>query len=513
MKRFQYKDQYNKNYKKIGIVLFVLIFILFLMLISLSIIKNNAKQDNTDNISKNKTIKEIVIEYGNKYISEKNNQTNGYEKNIYVELNTLPYDGDESNEEYYMNFLNDLARAVYYKNYFIFDQKNDYTIEVICKNNAIYNVIINDIEFYFQYMDAQIDMKNYEKIPETEMNVQSQLLNELIRNNWNKDIYFGTKDSLFNRYNIFFDEGIKVRIIKDNVYNVVFTKNYKENVVNDIFCGVDFNTIKAKMGEPSFEDKEKGVIGYKNRSFYIFFTENEISIYRNLDINIDEFFELVDKFISDEMDLKEFMNDLTYLWPDYSDYVYDNKSIFISYPLKGIEIKLNYDDISGILVYNNIKSILPNIKKYLNNSDFIPRLKLDSVFEAEKRRINENKMDIQKCNEYKETLKIEDKKKIGESFYYEYYPNITKNKTISKMKFISRHNDAPNRELNDRIDDFLWMNNDIFIYSKENDGIILYDLRNGEARRLVSGTDKFELNGIENNILKYDGDKTISISY
>ena len=79
----------------------------------------------------------------------------------------------------------------------------------------------------------------------------------------------------------------------------------------------------------------------------------------------------------EKIDLLDFMNELTYIWPDYSKYEYNSTSVWITYPLKGIEITINSGDINGILVYNNNKSSLSKIGRYLEDTNFVGRLQLD----------------------------------------------------------------------------------------------------------------------------------------
>ena len=62
--------------------------------------------------------------------------------------------------------------------------------------------------------------------------------------------------------------------------------------------------------------------------------------------------------------------------------------MFISYPNRGIDVKLNYEDISGIVLYNNFNENKKIIEKYLKHTELVSRLQIDNVYEAEKRRIN-----------------------------------------------------------------------------------------------------------------------------
>ncbi len=509
----EYKDQNKQNYKKILIVLFVMVFILFLFL-SLLLIIYSSQEKNTGTIqSGTKSVKDIIEEYGSTYISEQKSSENDFYMDYFAKFKVLPYDKDDnSNEEYYNNILEDIAKLLRYNSYKIIDKENDLTVKVVCDGNEIRTIIINDIEDYFIYMNSQIELKKYVKIENTDFTINSELLNNVIDNSWKNDIDFGKRDSIFDQYYIYINQGIKVRYIKDEIYNIVFTSNYKDNVINTLFPGIDFNVIENQLGKPSFENKNDKIIGYKNERIYVFFTENEISVYRNLDTNIEDFLSLSDKLIDEDVDLLDFMNELTDMWPDYSEYSYTSDSIFIAYPLKGIEIKLNYDDISGILVYNNIKGSLSRIGNYLKDTEFVSRLKLDAVFEAEQRRVIKNNNEFKKCDEYMESIEEDQQKVIGESLNYKIYADMDSNNNMYSMKFIAKDASRANRELNDTISYYLWITSNYFLYSKTRKGIYLYNLEDGVVTRIKEGSEEFELKGYENGFIKYDN-KEIEFQY
>ena len=502
MKKIKYKNQNNENYIKRIVVLLVLIFIFFLAYKALNNYVNKTQNMSADSLT---TIKEVIEYYKSTYISEKENKSGDYNIDVKVKFLKLPYENDESNEEYYNNIIEGCARVLFYsKNFQLIDKENDITIQVICKNGKIASIMINGIEDYFIYMDSQISLKSYEEIPETEFIIESPVLQDCVNNFWNDGtVWFGERDSIFNGYDIYHDEGIRVRTICGKIYNIIFSTKYNGNIVNGIFAGVDNASIKANLGKPTFQDEENGVIGYKGKDFYVFFHNGEISIYRNTEENTEDFFKLADKFIAEEVDFLDFMNKLTDIWPDYSDYEYDSKFVFISYPLKGVEIKINYDDINGILVYNNIKAGLPTVGSYLKNTYFVSRLQVDLVFNAEKRRISSEEKMKDECLAFKQSLSEEDLKLIGDSLKYDIYPLKDDNGYIFSMRFISKNEDLPNRELNDGIQDFLW-DGDKFIYSKRLKGIFMYDINTGIVSRLITGKDDFRIKSLENGVLKYD---------
>ena len=86
------------------------------------------------------------------------------------------------------------------------------------------------------------------------------------------------------------------------------------------------------------------------------------------------------------------------------------------------------------------------------------------------------------------------------------------NNQIYSMKFISTTGDFPNRELNDSIDSYLWLNSDYFLYSKMGKGIYGYNLNDGTVQRLLEGSEDYELKEFKDGILKYDN-KEINIEY
>lgn len=513
MKSVRYKDQNKENYKKILIVLFVVIFILlFISLILSAIAKKNEKhQVEFDSIS---SIKELLEYYDCKYLGEADGTENGYRFDVFTEFKYPLYkDDNTSNEEFYTKLINDAARVMKYYSFRLIDEKNDITIKVKCKNYAIESIIINGVEDYFIYMDSQISMRQYVELPVTDFEVKSPILQACIDQSWDHDINFGTKESIFNNYEIYLDEGIKVRKIQNKVYNLIFTKKYADKVVNNISVGAKTEDVVDVLGKPTFEDEKLDVIGYKSNDFYIFFSDNEISVYRIYQGDTDDFFKLADKLIAEKLDLLDFMNELTYMWPDYSEYSYSSNSFFISYPLKGIEIKLNSSDISGILVYNSIKSSMSKIQQYLDNTNFVARLQIDSVYEAEKRRYEIEVGHDERYNEYMNTLTDEEKNIIGKSIKYKAYPERDESGNIYSMKFIGTSDDRPNRELNDAIDSYLWLSSDLFIYSRTEEAIFAYDLNTGKVQRLLEGKDEFVLQGYEDGILKYDYKEVPIVQY
>lgn len=502
----------NRNQRNYKIAIVFLVIAIFMLILICTMIVNTFKANMTedteltyDNLT---TVQQVIEYYKSTYISEKPSTESNFNLDIYVKFCKLPYDEDDnSNEKYYNDVINDVAKVLRYKNFKIIDEENEITIKVTCKNRKIESIIINDIEDYFIYMDSQISMKTYKEIEITNFDISSEVLQRIIDENWDNIDYFGTRESIYDDYYIYNSQGIKAKTLQNKVYNVVFDKNYEGNVINNLFPGIELSSVKAELGEPSFEDKENEIVGYKGERVYAFFSKNEISVYRVSNEDTDNFFKLADEFINEKIDLLEFMNQLTYMWPDYNEYEYSESYIYLSYPLKGIEIKVNYDDTDGILVYNNIRSSLSKVSRYLENTDFVARLQKDCVFQAECKRVNKQNTEKNRADEYVETLDKKTKETVRESLEYYYYPETDNNGGIYSMKFISQGGKNPNRELNDNINSYIWISNYNFVYSKSGKGIYLYNLQDGRVTRIIEGKDEFKLKEYKDGILYYDNNE------
>lgn len=494
----------------ITIVAILLLLILFLVVAIATISKDVHTNKNVDVSTGFSSIKEIIEYHESKYIKDTYDRYEDFSTIIEVEFKYKLYDGDESNERFFNSVINDIAKFINYTNFELLDTKNDIDIKVVCSDRKIQTIIINDIEDYFIHMNSELELAKYQEIKTASLSASSQVLQNLISNSWQSDLDFGTREEVFKNYFIYFDEGIEYKKIGSTVYNIVFTSNYGDYVVDYITPTASIASIKATLGEPQFEDKDLGVIGYKGNEFYAFFNGEEISIYKRITIDYKDFWNLVDRFIDEDSKLsfKEFMNELTYIWKDYSEYDYDEEHMFISYPNKGIDVKLNYDGVSGIVVYNNISENLNKVKRYLEHTEFVSNLKLDDVFEAEKRRLNEKEDLKEKCKEYKdfinEKYSKEDLEMIGESLEYDYYFELDDGGYTISAFFLPSNKSYCRRELNESIYRYMWLDSHRILYSIYGKGIYVYDLYTGEKRTIIEDTEEFYLKSYEGNVLTYD---------
>ncbi len=84
---------------------------------------------------------------------------------------------------------------------------------------------------------------------------------------------------------------------------------------------------------------------------------------------------------------------------------------------------------------------------------------------------------------------------------------------MSDLKIISLNREYPNRKIDkpEKINSFLWLDNENLLYSISYDGIYLYNCKQNITSKVIDGNEKFELYEVENNVVKYD-DKQIRIT-
>ena len=77
------------------------------------------------------------------------------------------------------------------------------------------------------------------------------------------------------------------------------------------------------------------------------------------------------------------------------------------------------------------------------------------------------------------------------------------------MYFISKDGNYPNRQIYETVSSYLWINDDIFIYSQEQIGLYAYNVTTGTKTVIEKGTKKYNLESFQNGILKFDNSELI----
>ena len=404
----------EKKKKIIKIVLIVSIVLLIIILIIANKVAEKKKiEDEKENYYANKiynsiedfkTVEEVIIYKKAKYIKEEESNVEGYDVDIYTNLKYPLYTDTENNSLFYKDMIKKIAYVLQYKNFRVIDEEKNIVIAAICdaSKKSIVKLYVNGEENYWENRELATNL-NRINTQEASRNIviQSEELKNLIANQWKRNkLKIEITKNKIGDYEIFEEQGLQIRTIYKKVFNIIFTSDYNKEVVNNIKTGTDLKEIIRILGTPTFGEENLGLIGYKGEKIYVFFTESKISVYRVEDQyeKLDEFIILIEKF-EREKNVKEFVNGITDIWPDYDQYDWDKNYVHLQYTLKGIKIEFNISSNQGITYSSNftgkirenltVQDIQNNIEKlpkytFFDSEDSVYKLELERYFgEAE----------------------------------------------------------------------------------------------------------------------------------
>ena len=371
--------------KRKNIIIISIIILIFI--VGIAIFIKIKKQGSAKN-----TLKQIAEFYGCEFVKETNTTERGYSKKIYWNYDVPPIDTEDGTQykEYYESVLKAVSAQIK-ENFILIDNKHSIEIRVKYnpENNKIVYLINNDKNFFKNEENKKISEINQEKEKTTSIEIKAKELQYTIKNEWSRkksENTYGNKIKSESNYDVY-SNGIKVKTINSKIYNLIFMKEYKGNIFENITTGMDNASIISILGEPTYENTEADLlIGYKTEKFYVFFSNGQISIYpvENFDENKNkQFAEIISEYINNTNIYKETLQKVTQLYPDYSEYIQNDDSIELKYPLKGFEIKMRNNEESGIYIYSNYNGLISlDTKKedlqlktlnnvYLINSNFI----------------------------------------------------------------------------------------------------------------------------------------------
>ena len=490
----------NKKNKKMLIIVFT---ILVLIILGIVLYKNfNENSEIKTSVNDFESVKEI-IEYNDcKYIKTANSNEDGYSKDIYLEFSKPPIEqSGETNEVLYNNLTSQIAGKIKPTNFRLIDEKRNIIIRIQFNDKGEVTLYsINNDTQYFEHLITNYQVSNYVEDKQTPINVQSEVLISIINNNWSVS-NLGTKDSSCDNYDIYFDEGYKIRNIYQKVFHLIFTKKYNQYVFDNITTGMNNEEIQKILGEPTYKNEECSIIGYKNEEFYTFFHNGEISIYKNeKDYDTSKFAEITTNFINTN-DYNKFISDLTNLWPDYDEYVKNKNSIMLKYTLKGLIISFNSIQRNGITIYNNYSGQITNSISMndIKNKKSIPayvytQLDTNLVFEKE---INRISSEFTKKN-------MPNNEELDTDNYTVSY-SIINGQGYNEIRFYAKDYEHIDMELKEKfVNQIFKIDNENFIYSISGKGIYKFNLSNREYDTIIQGNETFKISKIENNIIYYD---------
>lgn len=495
----------NKRDKKlIKIIISIIIILILLLILVIAKLRNMSVQEEKEldriksytTIDDFKTVEEVAKYLECDYIKQELSKVENYDLDFYIKIKLLPYTDNSSNENFYNKLISYSAKVLGFDNFRIIDKENSIIIEVVCdkEKENIKSIIINGESNYFTKRDSEMQFNNFKPIKETNIMIQSDILAKLISNNWRiKESDIGTKESTFNSYDIYFDEGIEIRKIDNKVFNIVFTDKYKQNVVNNITTATSKEEIIKILGEPTFKDEQTEVIGYKGKDVYCFFNykNNNISIYKIEEkFKFNEIQSILDNY-KNSNNKRELVLEFQKLW---SEYELDNNSL--RYSNKGIEIMYN----KGLIyLYSNC----------LNNIELEQISKYDFIVVKDEDLINKTELERNAFLEqvfYISNMNEDENSKQNETTQFILYSQLN-NELYTNVKFICKNNNYPNSELRDNINSYIWINEFIVLYSIKQRGIYGYNAQNGKYVTIVEGKEDYNIKSYKNSILEYDNKK------
>ena len=452
------------------------------------------------NVSEFNSIEEVLLYLNSEFISEENSTENSEDSEIDIIVKAkLKYDASISNKNYYKKLIEYSADACNYKNFCIIDEEKNIKVIVICNEaKSILAYYINNEKFYFEKLNSIDNISKAEEKKQITITDTCELLNKIISNNWTtRNIDLGTKESVYNYYDIYFDEGYEIRTINGKIYNIVFTNKYSDNVVNELNTLSTEEEIINKLGTPLFETNK--CKGYITSKYYIFFSKEEISIYPIYDYSTDEIIKIIEKN-NGTSDISTYLNEIKQIWKDYDIYKVGSNYEILQYTLKGIAFKYNNTPNQGIVLYNNYKGkidlehTLEDVKnKVLELPENVNFVNEDLVFLEELNRINS-------IIDYSENDNFSGKNIVNISKKFKIYQN----EETQQISFISINKENANSELREKINYGIWQTDYNFIYSISGKGIYMYNAKECRYTTIIEGNNEFKLIQIENNILSYD---------
>lgn len=499
------KTNNNKKNKKVKILVIAVISVLVIYILIQSIIrayKSLPKPVPEDkkirySVSEYDSLEEILARFNCKLISKE--ETNELLK-VYLSFNVGLYTNNQSNESYFLNMCKIIAEFEKFKNFQLIDTEKDINIEITCENTNIVEIKINGDVNYYLNKESEINSKK-ETSKEKNFTIQSRELQQLIDGGWKDSaVEWGTQDSTFNDYNIFFDEGIQYKNVSREVFNVIFTQKYNGQVAGGLNANSTVEEVEVALGEPAFA-LNKDLYGYLGENNYLFFdfVNKQISIYPVVKITSEEEKELQEliKQMNNTLDVKRFASKLTDLWIDFDEYNYNSNYVDLKYTLRGVELNIYSDSLkNGIFIYQNYsgnRNIQDLENVYIKSEDFVFKKECDRHYLERELYYGASLQN----NEESELYKIE--------YVYDEEENITSVKFLAKDKLL-----VPNIELKEDVYTLVWKSNYEVLYSIKNIGIYYYNLQTNSKQKLLTGSDDFCIHSYNNKILSYD-DKTIEI--
>lgn len=347
----------NGSQKIISIILICLVIVLITLVYinSLDIVEDETVNQVETVVKEKETLSEILAKYDIEYIRRESNK-------IYVNFNFQLYNEDgSSNETKINNLLNELTNY-FMATYYIIDEKNNINITVFYNANGDNKTVINNKSDFYEVTDGKTyyDTNNVDIVPEKNIYVSDSTLQYITANSLRYTDLVKTlgepTETDENGYLIFENGEIKVSKYEGTnmVRNMIYSGKYLTSFVSKIKENYSLETVIEAYGQPTFGSLNEEYVGYRTPEYYLFFYDNEISVYGYGYTSNIEFEKILQQYSIDR-NLENLSFNIRALWRGYYKHEIDpeNGRLYLSYPSRGLEIDIENNNSKGIKFYSN----------------------------------------------------------------------------------------------------------------------------------------------------------------
>lgn len=385
--------------KRPNIIILIIIGLLFLILMIITTMLQLMKNEDNNTINVNvvtnsnmtqrgKTVEEILESSGTKLIKREKDVL----VKIYVNFKYDLFDSDgKSRKQYFYNIIEELVNVEKSTFYLIDTEKNIKMLVKYDKETEKYIIEINDVENYYDETNGEIYVSlNKAKVAnETNFVITNSTITKITNNN----MYYTGTNSIFTDFDSRVDlgngyysykEGTMIaKLQSGRVINLVLTKDFDEEIRTNIYVTTPLEDIYEKYNDITFGGINDGFLAYRTINSYIFFYEDEVSIYASQYEEKEEFDEYLSEYCATG-NLEKLYTDFSQNWGNYYEIEYNPElqKLKLSYPSRGIEIDIEGNDSRGIKIYNNYY-LTETVKQLIKDNKITLVADKDLVFVVE----------------------------------------------------------------------------------------------------------------------------------
>lgn len=380
-----------KKNKVMGIIIFLLIVLVIALLILIAVLKKEEQElpevQTPEIVSKPTTVEEALNKHDIDYTERKRND-------IYVNFEKDLFDENgNSNEEYFNSVIEELNP--FFEDYYtLIDDEKNIKIRVNIETGT---KIINDKEDFYKETNGN----SYSKVDSTKIVERENMIinDDTLSNISFKGMYItdavkedlGPEDEIQNdeKYVSYQNGNIKVSKyeISNRIRNIIYSREYGQDVMYGVGINDSLGTIAEKHPTIAFGSVREGFLGYRTSDVYIFFYNDEISIYGYSYMERSDLEEYLEDYLKTK-DLELFTKRMIISYDNYYEYAYDPdaQNLYMSYPSLGFIIDIKNNDSTGIKFYQNCY-MTEKMKQFVKDGLISLEPNVDLIEQVERKRV------------------------------------------------------------------------------------------------------------------------------